>query len=268
MKRFTIFSILMIPVVLLCHGTDLIITGLCDSAVFYRPQTPKPPFPYIVEDVSYFNQSKSIQFGGTLTIPENGDKHPVAILIPGTGQADKDATHAGHKLFLVIADHLTKNGIAVLRVDDRGVGDTSGKETVADATSYDYAMDVADGITFLKSHQSIDTTKIGLIGHSGGAIIASILGAERKDIAFIVSMAGVSISGKEAYLSQSKTKLQWLYPSHNTDSILKYESAIIDIIKEEKDNEIAREKIRELLSYELLLFNLSFFDPLNSKPPL
>lgn len=234
-----------------CSGQNGCRLEQSDSIIFNRPQTPKPPFPYVVKDVSYFNQDESIQFGATLTLPDEEHKHPVAILISGSGQNDRDCSVADHKLFWVIADHLTKNGIGVLRIDDRGIGATGGRETVKDATSYDFAMDIAAGIEFLKKQKSIDTLQIGLIGHSGGATIASILGAERNDIAFIVSMAGVSISFKDNYLSQTKFALQRLYPTHNNDSTILYASSIIDIIKEEKDNNIAEQKIHDLYLSEV-----------------
>lgn len=220
---------------------------------YNRPQNPQQPFPYKIENVTYFNKDKSIKFGGTLTIPENGDKFPVAILITGSGQEDRDETLFGHKPFLIIADYLTRNGIAVLRVDDRGIGETTGKETLRNATSYDFAKDVSDGIEFLKQRKEIDPMKIGLIGHSEGGVIASIVGSERKDIAFIVSMAGVGVNGEMLILSQIETGLRKnKTPEQSIDSILAIEKRTLDILLEVPDNRIAGKLIQEQLSLELL----------------
>ncbi len=214
---------------------------------YNRPQNPTPPFPYKEEFVSYFNQDKSIKFGGTLTIPKQENKYPVAILISGSGQEDRDETLFGHKPFLVIADYLTREGIAVLRVDDRGIGQTTGKETLVNATSHDFAMDVIAGIEFLKNRHDIDPAKIGLIGHSEGGLIASIVGAKRNDIAFIVSIAGVGVSGEELILSQIETSLQQKINSPSIDSIMAFEKGAIDIINKEQNNRLAEVIIMQKL---------------------
>lgn len=167
-----------------------------DSATpktFNRPQTPKAPFPYFSEEVTYSNSDGSIRFGGTLTRPLDKvlKKYPSVILITGSGQQDRDETLFEHKPFAVIADHFTKNGFAVLRVDDRGVGKTTGK--FSKSTSADFADDVAAGIQFLKTHINIDTTRIGLLGHSEGGMIAPIVAARRTDVKFIVLLAAPGV---------------------------------------------------------------------------
>lgn len=222
--------------------------SLKKKSEYDRPQNPTPPFPYKIEDVTYFNQDKSIQFGGTLTIPGKGEKHPVAILITGSGQEDRDETLFGHKPFLVIADYLTRHGIAVLRVDDRGIGKTTGKETLLNATSNDFAKDVAAGIEYLKKRNDIDSIKIGLIGHSEGGIIASIIGSERMDIAFIVSMAGIGVSGKDFALSQIETGLKRSMPQLSIDSIMSFEKKAIEIFLKERNNRTAEVTILQKLS--------------------
>ena len=219
---------------------------------YIRHQNPQPPFPYKIENVSFFNQDKSIQFGGTLTIPKKGDKHPVAILITGSGQQDRDETIFGHKPFLIIADYLTRHGIAVLRVDDRGVGKTTGKETLTHATSYDHALDVVAEIQYLKSRKEINPLKIGLIGHSEGGLIASIVGAKTKDLAFIVSMAGVGVQGKQLALSQIETNLKRSNPHTTIDSILAFEKNAMQIILEEPNYRLAEVTILQKLSGEWL----------------
>ncbi|MBL0357810.1 MAG: alpha/beta hydrolase [Chitinophagaceae bacterium] len=162
-----------------------------------RPQTPKAPFNYYSEEVIYFNPDKSIQFGASFTRPAKWTakldeiKYPVALLITGSGQQDRDATLFEHKSFAVIADYLTKQGIAVLRVDDRGKGKTTGN--ISASTSADFAIDVEAGIEYLKNRNDVDISNIGLIGHSEGGLIAPMVASKRKDIKFIVLLAGPAV---------------------------------------------------------------------------
>lgn len=161
-----------------------------------RPQTPHPPFPYKSEDVTYSNEDKTVKFGATFTIPIPDSSvayfrapiYPVVILITGSGLQDRDETIFNHKPFAVIADYLSRNGIAVLRVDDRGVGKTTGD--FKNATTADFAKDVVAGINYLKSRPDVDTNNIGLIGHSEGGIIAPMVASARKDVNFIILLAG------------------------------------------------------------------------------
>jgi pimeloyl-ACP methyl ester carboxylesterase len=182
----------------------LVLKRVANQKSLYRPQTPKAPFPYRDEKVIYYNKDKSIQYGGTLTIPNSPKNVPAVIMITGSGQEDRDESLFGHKLFWVIADHLTRNGIAVLRVDDRGIGETTGN--VSEATSADFAKDVLVGVDYLKAHQGIDIKSIGLIGHSEGGVIAPLVAVQSKDIAFIVSMAGVGVKGVELMKTQTRTE--------------------------------------------------------------
>lgn len=153
-----------------------------------RPQEPKPPFAYVSEDVLYFNKDKSIQYGATLTMPKGEGPFPAMIFITGSGQQNRNEELFGHKPFLLLADYLTKKGYAVLRVDDRGIGQTTGD--VKNATSKDFAGDVQVGLDYLKTRKEIDKTKLGMLGHSEGGMIAQIAAADRKDIDFIISLAG------------------------------------------------------------------------------
>jgi pimeloyl-ACP methyl ester carboxylesterase len=171
-----------------------------------RPQTPKPPFPYATKEVLYPNAAGSIEIGGTLTIPEGAGPHPVVLLITGSGSQDRDETLFGHKPFAVVADHLTRKGIAVLRVDDRGVGKTTGDPTTA--TVEDHVTDVEAGVAFLKTQPEIDPTRIGLIGHSEGGVIAPIVAAKSSDVAFLISLAGPAVSGAELNPMQVRALLE------------------------------------------------------------
>lgn len=170
-----------------------------------RPQTPKPPFPYHSDSVEYDNADKSVHFGATLTYPGKGGPFPAAILITGSGIQDRDETIFGHHPFAVIADYLTRRGYAVLRVDDRTAGLSTG--TTTNATSADYAKDVETSLAWLKKQKKIDPKRIGLIGHSEGAMIAPMVASENKDIAFIISMAG-PVNGYLTMIYQTVTPLQ------------------------------------------------------------
>jgi hypothetical protein len=167
-----------------------------------RPQEPKIPFPYAVEEVSFENpEMNNIKLAGTLTLPKNIKNPPVAIMISGSGPQDRNEELFEHKPFLVIADHLTKNGIAVLRYDDRGVGQSEGMHE--DATSADFATDVEAALAYLKTRNDLNLDQIGLIGHSEGGLIAPIVIANNpKAIAFFVSLAGPGVRGKELLLPQ------------------------------------------------------------------
>ncbi|AEI48748.1 alpha/beta hydrolase family protein [Runella slithyformis] len=164
-----------------------------------RPQMPVGPFPYQSENVHFANADRSVQFGGTLTFPKGRGKFPAVVLITGSGQQDRDETLFGHKPFWVIADALSREGFAVLRVDDRGIGETTGKS----GTSADYAQDVLAAIDFLKARKEINPQKIGLMGHSEGGMIAPMVAVQSKDVAFIVSLAGLGVGGRELLLKQS-----------------------------------------------------------------
>ncbi len=158
-----------------------------------RPQTPKPPFAYKSDMVEYDNADKTVHFGATLTYPSTGGRFPAAILITGSGQQDRDETIFEHKPFAVIADYLTKQGFAILRVDDRGKGKTKGD--LKTATSGDFAHDAEASLAFLKQQPQIDTTRLGLIGHSEGGLIAAIVSSRNKDIRFMVLLASPGESG-------------------------------------------------------------------------
>ena len=136
-----------------------------------RPQTPKKPYPYTEEDVVYPNPAaKDVHIAGTLTLPQGKGPFPAVLLIGGSGPSDRDEAVLGHKPFLVLADHLTRRGIAVLRADKRGVGKTTG--SFRGSGGKDYVSDAVAGVEYLKSRPEVDPKKIGLIGHSQGGAVA------------------------------------------------------------------------------------------------
>ena len=165
-----------------------------------RPQEPSKPYPYYSEDVRFENIKDNIVLAGTLTLPKKDGNFPSVILISGSGPQNRDEELLGHKPFLVLADHLTKNGIAVLRFDDRGTSESTGDFKTA--TTFDFARDVEFAIKYLQTRKEINKNQIGLIGHSEGGIIAPLVASENKDIDFIVLMAGSTLRGDKLLLLQ------------------------------------------------------------------
>ena len=162
------------------------------------PKEPPEPLPYAEEEVTFHNAD--ITLAGTLTLPESGAPHPAVVMITGSGPQNRDEELFGFKPFHMIADHLTRNGVAVLRYDDRGVGGSTG--SVSEATTEDFARDVLAAVDFLKNRSDIDPERIGLIGHSEGGIVAPLASSMSDDVAFMVLMAGTSVSGAEILIEQ------------------------------------------------------------------
>lgn len=170
-----------------------------------RPQTPKGPFPYLQEEVVFYNSTDGNRLSGTLIKPlMMNDKTPVAVLISGSGQQNRDEEIMEHKPFWVIADHLARNGIATLRYDDRGIGGSEDKN-ITSATTETFKNDALSAIEFLKGR---GLNNIGVIGHSEGGLIAFILGAESADLNFIISLAGTAVSGDQILIEQNRLLLE------------------------------------------------------------
>ncbi len=219
-----------------------------------RPQEPKEPYPYLSEEVTFDNTGANITLAGTLTLPSKEGSFPVAILITGSGPQDRNEEIIGHKPFLVIADHLTRKGIAVLRFDDRGVGLSTGNHDTA--TSADFATDVLSAVTYLKTRGEIDKNNIGLIGHSEGGLIAGIVAAKNKDIAYVVSLAGPSIPGDQILLSQQAVMAK-LRGTNDADILQsqQHNRKAFEIVKQNADSTILKEK---MISY---IREISIDDP-------
>ena len=211
----------------------------------YRPQEPKKPYPYLEEEVFYENKEAKITLAGTLTLPSQEGLFPVVLLITGSGPQDRDEAIAGHRPFLVLADYLTRQGIAVLRVDDRGVGRSTGD--FSPATSEDFASDVLAGIAYLKTRKEINPKKIGLIGHSEGGIIAPMVAVKSPDVAFIVLMAGTGLTGEEILYLQGALIFRAMGVSE--EDIAKnrqFNEKIFSVLKEEEDIEIIEKILRQM----------------------
>lgn len=159
------------------------------SAAPRRPQEPQPPYPYRSVEVSIPNpRAPGVTLAGTLTLPQGAGPFPAAILISGSGAQDRDESLMGHKPFAVLADHLTRNGIAVLRYDDRGTARSTGSHQ--GATSVDFATDAASAYAFLRARPEIAPNGIGYIGHSEGGLIAPLAAPDSPGLGYIVLLAG------------------------------------------------------------------------------
>lgn len=211
-----------------------------------RPQEPAPPFPYEAEDVSFENEAAGLTLAGTLTLPEGAGPHPAVVLISGSGAQDRDETLMGHKPFLVLADHLTRQGVAVLRYDERGVGASEG--AFAGATSEDFAADVGAAVGYLKTRPEIDTAEIGLVGHSEGGLVAPMVSARQGSVAFLVLMAGPGVTGEEIIYRQAAL----MYRAGGADTAVVAQNRAVQeqmfqIVKTMPDSAAAAEKLTVLL---------------------
>lgn len=209
-----------------------------------RPQEPQKPYPYYVEDITFRNEPAGITLAGTFTRPLTENQYPVVLLISGSGPNGRDAEIFGHKVFLVWADILTRAGIAVLRVDDRGTGESTGNFHKADIR--DLADDVVAGVEYLKTRADVDVNRIGLMGHSLGADIAPMAAVKSADVKFVVLMAGVAISFEENIHEQCRAVYQQLNVSEKGIQLnQKINEMVYDIVKTEQNDSIARIKIAE-----------------------
>jgi len=211
-----------------------------------RPQEPKPPYPYREEEVSFVNEKDGITLAGTLTLPDTAAPYPVVVLISGSGPQDRNETVFGHRPFLILADCLTRKGIAVLRFDDRGVGGSTGD--FSSATTEDFVDDALAAVDYLKQRKDIDASKIGLIGHSEGALVAPMAAVRSKDIAFIVLLAAPAITGKDLLHIQAELIARTDGVSEETiEKSLGVQDSVLVLATRFEDAEEAREKIRRLL---------------------
>ncbi|MFO7447966.1 MAG: alpha/beta fold hydrolase [Ignavibacteriaceae bacterium] len=167
-----------------------------------RPQEPKKPYPYTEEEITFENKDAGITLAGTFTYPKEELSFPAVILVSGSGPQNRNEELFGHKPFLVWADYLTRNGIAVLRYDDRGVGKSSGD--FGSAIIPDFTSDAIAAVNYLKSRKEINPDKIGIIGHSEGGIVAPMAANKSDDVSFIVLAAGSAVTGKEILLLQAQ----------------------------------------------------------------
>jgi pimeloyl-ACP methyl ester carboxylesterase len=211
-----------------------------------RPQTPARPFPYAEEEVTFSGGAEGIVLAGTLTLPRGEGPFPAALLIAGSGPQDRDESLANHRPFLLIADALTRKGIAVLRYDKRGVGKSTGNPDTA--TTMDLAADAKGALAFLKSRKEIDGSRIGLIGHSEGATIAPYLAAHSKEVKWLVLLAAPATTGEQTLLNQSELigRAGGL-SDEQLEASLGFDQAAYGLVRQEKDPTALAEKLVALV---------------------
>jgi pimeloyl-ACP methyl ester carboxylesterase len=220
------------------------------APVVTRPQDPKRPYPYLAEEVTYENKKAKVKFAGTLTLPKGQGPFPAVLLITGSGPQNRDEELLGHRPFLVLADHLTRRGIAVLRVDDRGVGGSTG--STPNSTTLDFAEDALAGVKFLKGRAEINPKQIGLVGHSEGGMVGPLAASQSEDVAFVVMLAGTGVPGLEVVLFQGQL-------ISNTLGMSKKELArnkrlreiLFSLAKAEKDRKVAEKRFEQLWSEDV-----------------
>jgi fermentation-respiration switch protein FrsA (DUF1100 family) len=206
-----------------------------------RPQNPTKPYPYKEEEVTFSDKGGAVTLAGTLTIPQGAGPFPAALLISGSGPQNRDEYLAGHRPFLVLADYLTRKGIAVLRYDKRGIGKSSGN--FASATTEDFAADAESALSFLKTRKEIAPGKTGAIGHSEGALIAPMLGANGS-VSWIVLMAGPAETGEKIMLSQSQAIAGAAgMPLAQITQSLDFDRKAYEMVRTEKDPDVLEKKI-------------------------
>jgi uncharacterized protein len=216
-----------------------------EGEVARRPQLPVKPYPYQETEVTIDNKTAGIKLAGTLTMPIKNAKAPAVILVTGSGPQDRDQTILDHKSFLVLADYLTRQGFAVLRLDDRGVGKSGGN--FATATTEDFATDIEAAYTYLKNYKVIDPNKIGLIGHSEGALVAAKVAANYPDVAFVVLMAGTAVPGSTLLVAQNEALLKAAgVPQEPLQKYLQLRKAQFETAATEPDVFKASGKIKQL----------------------
>jgi len=212
-----------------------------------RPQEPKPPYPYLTEEVTFPSTAEGVTMAGTLIMPPaGGGKHPAVILVSGSGPQDRDEQLMGHKPFWILADHLARRGFAVLRYDDRGFGKSTGRFT--GSTTTDFSRDAEGALNYLASRSEVDPKRIGFIGHSEGGIVSPMVAARRPEVAFLVLMAGTGVPGKDVMTEQGKRILK---AGGVAEKLIEENTAtqktIMDILSKQPDDAAARKMILELM---------------------
>jgi pimeloyl-ACP methyl ester carboxylesterase len=216
---------------------------------FNRPQTPVGPLPYISEEVTIIPDKKeSLSLAGTLTLPDRTAVFPAVVLISGSGPNDRDETLFGHKPLLVLSDYLTRNGFAILRYDKRGVGGSTGD--YSKSTIQHFAEDALAAVEYLKQRKEIDREHIGLLGHSEGSIIASMVAAGDNGIDFIVMMAGPGTKGLEVVMDQNDNSMRYQGMEPETiEKIQKSNRELFESLLEWDGSENDRTMLRDKLTY-------------------
>lgn len=213
----------------------------------HRPQEPKPKYPYSIQDVTFPNEKVGIRLAGTLTMPKGKGPFPAVVLVSGSGPQNRDEEVLDHKPFWIIADYLTKKGIAVLRYDDRGVAGSGG--VFSTATSADFASDAAAALDHLRKQPKINLAKTGIIGHSEGGMIAPMVAANDNKVGFIVLLAGPGVPIDKLMMKQ--TELGAISGGATPEEIAESQAMnarCYAILRKEPDNDKARAQLTAVLA--------------------
>ena len=218
----------------LCALVATLLSIVAVAAALGRTPNESTPYPYTEEEVAFQNKKDHVQLAGTLSLPLTNGPVPAVVLCSGFGPQDREANLFGHKVFGVLARHLVQHGIAVLRVDDRGVGKSTGNFN--EATSADFARDALAAIDYLKTRKEIVREQIGLLGHGEGGLVAPMAAAQSRDVAFVVMMAGPGLQGDQVVVGAGGADLEggWL----TKEIILRIRAAqqrILDAVRYEGD---------------------------------
>jgi len=215
-----------------------------------RPQNPVKPYPYREEEVTYDNNVQNVTLAATLTIPQGKGPFRGVALITGSGPQDRDESLMGHKPFLVLSDYLTRHGIAVLRADDRGTGKSTG--VFFNSTTADFATDTEAGIAYLKTRSEVDPHGIGLIGHSEGGVIAPMIAARNKDVAFVVMMAGTGVPGDQVLPAQAEAiEIARGKGADEAAGDAEKEREMLKLVETEKDQSLLEKELTEKMKGEV-----------------
>lgn len=210
-----------------------------------RPQHPDRPYPYRTEEVTFRSDADGVTLAGTLSLPDDEGPHPAVVLLPGSGENDRDYTYRGHKSFLVLADYLTRRGIAVLRYDQRGVGESEGR--LSGASLEDLARDAASALRFVKERPSTEASSVGLIGHSMGGMIAPWIHDQFQEAAFLALLAPPSLPGHQV-LSQQQARLADAAGASpaEVDSIRERTHRVFEILRSDRDSADVASQLRPI----------------------
>lgn len=224
----------------LLGGLFLMTSG---SANPVRPQEPTKPYPYDEVEVSFTNPCDGVTLAGTLTLPRSKGPFPAVILLHGSAPFDRNCVHFGHQPFLVWADHLTKQGIAVLRYDKRSSGKSTGDYSTA--TLEEFAQDALAGVEYLKTRPEVNPKQIGLVGHSEGGMTAALAASKSHDVAFIVLMAAPAVNWEELVTLQEELLQRTDGVAEETIAkSLAFRKQVFDIVKKENNRAVAEGQIR------------------------
>ena len=209
-----------------------------------RPQNPSLPLPYRSSDVEIPSAGGGVTLAGTLTLPDGAGPFPAVVLVSGSGPQDRDEALMGHKPFLVLSDHLTRKGIAVLRYDDRGVGKSTG--TFSSATSEDFTTDALAALEFLRNQPGIGP--VGIVGHSEGGLVGPMAAARSDAVRFVVMLAGPGLPGRDILKLQGELIARAAgAPEEAVEANAALQERMFDIVAEELDPALARPRLLEAI---------------------